>query len=359
MAKLASLGFQRVASPPMATESVTVGNGLHKVTCAQPSMGTLVSVTGIHGSSGKIQDAAALAFQEMDRVVDLLNRYDPSSALFLLNDEGAIRGPPPELSTVLQQARFFHDASDGAFDPTVMPLVDLFRTGVGLEVGASGDEQSPGQDSSLDPGQTPPGEAEILQALALVDGRKVEISEAGIRLTRPGMGVTLDGIAKGYVVDRMAAVLSEQGLDDYLINAGGDVRSAGFREDGSSWRVGVQDPKKEGDLPDVIGLSNRAVATSGSYEIYFDRERTHHHIVSARTGSSPDFSQSVSVTAPTTLAADALATTLFVMDPERAVAFIESFPECDCLIVGPDGRQLRSKGWRSASDPPTPKAGIR
>ncbi len=333
MATLAGMGFQRVESPPIATESVPVRGNRQKVTCSQPSMGTLVSVTAVHESSGQAQDAAALAFQEMDRVVNLLNRYDPASALSYLNREGSIEGPPPELTTVMWEARCFQDASEGAFDPTVQPLVDLFRS-------------------------RSPSETEILQALALVDGGKVEMSARVIRFSDPGMGVTLDGIAKGYVVDRMATVLADQGLKDFLIDAGGDIRSMGFREDGQEWRVGVQDPEKGGDLPDVIGLTDGAVATSGSYEIYFDRERTHHHIVSARTGSSPQMSQSVSVVAPTTLAADALATSVFVMEPERGVAFIDSFSQCACLIVDQHGRQLRSKGWRSATDFPTPKAGI-
>jgi thiamine biosynthesis lipoprotein len=241
--------------------------------------------------------------------------------------------PPPELAAVVWQGRYFHQASQGAFDPTVQPLVDLFRAG-------------------------PPTEAQILSALALVDGRKLEVGRDGIRLRSPGMGVTLDGIAKGYVVDRMASVLEDHGLKDFLIDAGGDIRSSGLREDGKPWQVGVQDPKKQGDLPDIIGLTEGAVATSGSYEIYFDRDRTYHHIVSARTGASPQTSQSVSVIAPTTLAADALATAVFVMEPGRGVDFIESFPQCACLIVDETGRQLKSKGWRSATDLPTPKAGI-
>jgi thiamine biosynthesis lipoprotein len=333
MAALASMGFERVDLPGIATESVRVSRNRYKVTCTQPSMGTLVSVTSVHESEGLVQEASAQAFQEMDRVVNLLNRHDPSSALSYLNTERFMEGPPPELSTVLLQARFFHNATDGAFDPTVQPLVDLFRDGS-------------------------PDESEVLEALALVGARSVEVSPRAIRLPRPGMGVTLDGIAKGFVVDRIAVVLREQGLKDFLINAGGDIRSGGFREDGEAWRVGVQDPQKRGDLPDVIGLIDGAVATSGSYEIYFDPGRTYHHIVSARTGNSPQSSQSVSVIAPTTLAADALATSLFVMEPERGVAFIESLPQCACLIIDQHGRQLRSKGWRSATDPPTPKAGI-
>ncbi|MBT8396050.1 MAG: FAD:protein FMN transferase [Gemmatimonadetes bacterium] len=345
MAALSEMGFQRVESPALPTDSTPLRDGRVKVTCSHPSMGTLVSVTAIHQSSDLIQEAAGLAFREMRRVVDLLNRYESSSALSYLNREGVIVDPPHELTAVMGQARYFNQASRGAFDATVQPLVDLFRTSLGANRAAELSSDSK------------PTEADLLEALALVDGRKVEVGEKQIRLHHPGMGVTLDGIAKGYVVDRIAQILNQHGLDDFLIDAGGDIRTSGVREDGCPWKVGVQDPRKQGDLPDVIGLTNGSVATSGSYEIYFDRERTHHHIVSALTGASPQTSQSVSVVAPTTLAADALATSVFVMEPERGVVFIESLPQCACLIVDEQGRQWRSKGWRSASDLPTPKAG--
>jgi len=331
-AALADLGFQRAVDPQVQAEVIPVDGNRYKVTCTRPSMGTLVSVTAVHPSKDLVQEAAGLAFQEMDRVVDLLNRYDPDSAVSFLNTEGIIQGPPPELSVVLSRALFYHDASRGAFDPTVQPLVDLFRTGEAEE-------------------------ADLLRALALVNAKQVRMAPKTIQLAQPGMGITLDGIAKGYVVDCMASVLGDHGLGDFIINAGGDIRSAGHREDGEPWRVGVQDPAKEGHFPDVISLSGMAVATSGSYEIYFDPDRTHHHIVSGQTGSSPQQSQSVSVTAPTALEADALATSVFVMEPEVGVAFIDSIPRCACLIVDQEGRQMSSNRWQSVADLSFPKAG--
>ena len=341
MAALADLGFTRVDASPIPTESVPVGSGRHKVTCAQPSMGTLVSITGIHTSVDLVQEVAGLAFREMDRLVDLLNRYDPQSALSYLNDEGAILGPPPELADVVSGALRISAMSAGAFDPTVQPLVDLFRS------------------RRNGTGPSAPSDSELMDALSLVGVRQVEQTPDAIRFSRPHVGITLDGIAKGYVVDGMAEVLARHGLGDFLINAGGDIRSSGCREDLGPWRVGVQDPHKQGDLPDVIDLSDGAVATSGSYEIYFDPDRTDHHIVSPQTGSSPQQSLCVSVCAPTTVAADALATTVFLMEPEGGVAFIDTIPGCACLIVDQNGSQHRSRLWRSAADHPIRKAGTR
>ena len=245
----------------------------------------------------------------------------------MLNAEGAISDPPPELVAVLSKSRAYFDLTAGAFDATVKPLVDLFQ-------GAAG--------------SGPPSEDRVREAVCLIDGGKVEVQESGVRLYGDGMGVTLDGIAKGFIVDVMADVLAHAGLKDFLINAGGDIRTSGVREDGEPWQVGVQDPYKQDNLPDIIGLSNGAVATSGSYEVYFDRDRVHHHIVSTEAGASPQVSQSVSVVAPTTLAADAMATSIFVMEPGAGIHFIDSFPQCACLIVDEHGRQWRSKGWRSA-----------
>jgi thiamine biosynthesis lipoprotein len=104
-------------------------------------------------------------------------------------------------------------------------------------------------------------------------------------------------------------------------------------------------------------MAGGAVATSGSYEIYFDPDRTLHHIVSSRTGRSPDVSSSVTVRAPSSMAADALATAVFVMEPAKGVRFIESLPRCECLVIDKHGRTLKSKGWKSAASARREKAG--
>jgi thiamine biosynthesis lipoprotein len=343
LAALADMGFERVEAGPVAAESVRVGPDRFKVTCTRPAMGTLVAVTAIDGSTQRAEEAIGLAFEEMDRVIDCLNRYDSASALSHLNTEGAIDGAPPELSEVALHALRLNELSRGAFDVTVQPLVDLFRS----------------RATPVDPGTGAclPTPEEVRDVLQRVDGSAVEVRGRDIRFGKPDMGITLDGIAKGYIVDGMANRLSTQGIRDFLINAGGDIRSAGSREDSSAWRVGVREPDGGETFPDVVELSDGAVATSGSYEIYFDRERTLHHIVSSRTGASPQLSESVSVTAPSAASADALATSVFVMGPERGIAFIDSLSRCACLIVDREGRRWRSSRWRSAHIPRTRKAG--
>ncbi|MGD2217625.1 MAG: FAD:protein FMN transferase [Gemmatimonadales bacterium] len=330
LSALAELGLERVENNAVASDAVRVDRRTHKVTGGRPAMGTYVSISALARSRDRAQEAIGRAFREMDRLVKLLNRFDGASAVTYLNQQGRLRGAPSEVATVIEHSLRYHEICAGAFDISVKPLIDLFQR----ELGGS----SPAE----------PSRHELAEALELVGSRDIELAGGTIGFRKQGMGITLDGIAKGYIVDRMAAVLSRHRVKDYLIDAGGDIRAAGTKEKRQPWTVAVQDPAKRGNFPDVVDLRDACVATSGSYEIYFDRERLFHHLVSSRTGRSPDLNTSVSIIAPSTMAADALATSVFVMDPHEAVGLVESLPRCECLIIDRDGRQRRSSGWRSA-----------
>jgi thiamine biosynthesis lipoprotein len=335
LAELIDMGFERVEPPPVTTESVRIDGQTHKLTQFRPAMGTFISVTVLNGSEAQAEEAIGRSFEEMERLITIFNRWDRTTALGQLNEQGRLRDAPPELVRVVTDALGYHRQSGGAFDASVKPLVDLY-----IEHMESGEPSVPAQ-------------AQIREVLELVGSGNIEVSERTIAFNRSGMGITLDGIAKGYIVDRVAEVLEHHGVVSYLINAGGDIRTAGTKENRLPWTVAVQDPLKRDEYPDVIELSDGAVATSGSYEIYFDRERIIHHIVSSETGASPRLKASVSVSAPTTVVADALATTLFVMQPEAGLALIESLPGCECLIVDAAGAQQRSRGWKSAKRTPS------
>jgi thiamine biosynthesis lipoprotein len=293
-------------------------------------MGTLVTFTTINSSRERAEEAVGRAFEEIDRLIGLLSRHDESAALASLNREGLLKDVPAELEEVVSSAIHFHSISKGSFDISVKPLVDLLESGEG---GAGGGIPAP---------------EDLKEALELTGMDHLSVSREVIRFAREGMGLTLDGIAKGFIVDRAAGVLKSNEIGSYLINAGGDIRTAGKREDRKPWTVAVQDPAKSGDYPDVIHLSNRSVATSGGYEIYFDPNMEVHHIVNSMTGASPDLNLSVSVVAPTTLAADALATALFLISPQEGVKLIESLPGCEALIVDRTGSRMKTRGWRSA-----------
>jgi FAD:protein FMN transferase len=331
LAALRDLGLERVESPEAATRAVPVDARTWQLTGERPAMSTLVSVTALGPSLPRLEDALGRAFEAMDRLIGLLNRFDGASPVAHLNATGRLDGPPPEVGEVLSRALEYHRFTRGAFDVSVAPLVDLFR------------------DRLVRATPAEPTAAEVAEALARVGAGHVALSRRRIGLGRPGMRLTLDGIAKGYIVDAVAAVLDRSGVRRYLVNAGGDIRARGANAERRPWTIAVEDPWRRGGYPDTIRFGDGAVATSGSYERHFDRAATYHHIVDAATGRSPVHCSSVSVVAPTALAADALATSVFLMGPRDGVAFIEGLAGCACLVLDREGREHRSRAWRSAA----------
>jgi thiamine biosynthesis lipoprotein len=310
-------------------ECVAFNRKLYKVTRTRLAMGTFVAVTVMHPSQAEADDAIGRAFEEMNRVSRLLDRYDSSSAIATLNRDGYLADVPIEVSDVVGRSIHFHKVSGGAFDITVKPLVDLFKE----HFAAHG---------------IPPSEAQIAKVFGLVDGSEVRFEGQAIRLAREGMGITLDGIAKGYVIDCGARVIKEHGIQHALINAGGDIRAIGGKKSNTPWKVAVQDPEKVGPYVDTLTLVDGAIATSGNYEVYFDQEKLYHHIVNPKTGCSPLQSESVTVMAANVMDADALATSVFVLEPLAGTRFIETLAKTECLILDSNQKRVMSSGWPSA-----------
>jgi FAD:protein FMN transferase len=330
---LVDLGFERTFVPEIRTKVVRADARTTRVTCTRPAMGTLVTVAAIGPSEDRATEAIGRAFEEMDRLVGLLSRHERSSPLAQLNRTGRLDGPPPELACVVEQALEYHRLTGGIFDVTVAPLVFLYESRANAD------------SSSL------PSDAEVREVLELVGAGFVTASQRRVSCARGGMALTLDGIAKGYIVDRIAPTLERQGLERYLVDAGGDIRSRGSKEGGAAWTVAVKDPAQPAGFSDTIPLTTGAVATSGGYERAYDAAGLHHHVFDARSGRSPTRILSASVVAPTTMAADALATTLLLMDPRQAVPFVDGLRGCACLIIDREGTAVRSRGWRSAAPP--------
>ena len=327
LSELEQMGFERVHRPLVEIESERIGHRLWKVAGVTPAMSTLVWITVVDRSESRAQEAIGRAFEEMERLIAILTRFESASPVSLLNSEQRLKDPPPELAEVVARGLRYHEVSRGVFDITVRPLVDLFQDTLG--------------------GATPrePTEAEIREALQRVDARRVEQTKQEITFRGEGMSITLDGIAKGYIVDAIADELRRNRVRNFLIDAGGDIRTSGRREDRQPWRIAVQDPEQEDAYPDILTMTGGAVATSGSYEIFFDQERRYHHIVDGASGRSPDLLASVTVKAPTAMAADALATTLFLMEPGGGIGLVESLRGCECFLIDTAGGQLMSSGW--------------
>lgn len=325
------LGLATSAYMPAAAEAVRFNRKLYKVSKTRLAMGTFVSMTLVHSSVDQAERAIGLAFDEIGRLTKSLNRFDETTAVAHLNSEGFIKEAPPELNGVISSALGHNRMSGGAFDITVKPVVDLFK-----EKFEKGDA-------------SPPEGKDLLESLKLVGSNRIITRGRSIGFKTPGMGITLDGIAKGFIVDRAAGILEGCGIKNYLINAGGDIRTKGERQDRKPWAVAIQDPEKKGHYPDIINMTDGAIATSGNYEIYFDREKMFHHIVDPRKGISPQLSSSVSVVTGSAMDADALSTSVFVMGPVEGIKFLNNYAGCEGMVLDKAGRKFKSEGWRSAA----------
>lgn len=244
-------------------------------------MGTLVTVEALTASPARGERGVDAAFAEMARLTDVFSRYDPGAQVAKLNASGAVEDPAPELVSVLRTCRDVYDLTDGVFDPTVLSALSEGRA-----VASGG-----------------------------FDG--VRIRGGSVRTPAP---ITLDGVAKGYVVDRGCAVL-RRWVDEGLIEAGGDVRV--FGGSAGRWRVGVADPRDDGTRS-RIRLRDGAVATSGAYRIRGGvADPGSDRVVRPRTGRSPDGDASVTVVASTAERADALSTASLVLGDARAGSVLD------------------------------------
>ena len=210
---------------------------------------------------------------------------------------------PGSLVEVVGEARRIAALSGGAFDPTVGPLVDLWGFGPSTAGGVPRDEAL--------------ADARARTGLAAVF---VDRGRSALRKEDDRIALDLCGIAKGYAVDRVAAALDAAGLEDYLVDVGGELRARGRAPHGGPWRVGVERPAAGGvEIGCVLALDAGAVATSGDYRNFFEHAgRRYSHTIDPRTGVPVSHAlAAVSVIAPTAMAADALSTALMVLGPQE------------------------------------------
>lgn len=259
---------------------------------------------------------------EVARLEQVLSLYRPDSALSRLNRDGVLDEPPFDFVRVLAESHRYAALTGGAFDVTVQPLWDVYSNHF-ARPGASPDG--------------PSAEA-VAAAVARVGQDALEVDPARVRLARPGMGITLNGIGQGYVTDRVVDLLRAGGVEHALVDMG-EIRAVGGHPAGGPWSVGLEDPRAAGKIAERIPLTDRAVATSGGYGTVFDPAGHFNHIFEPRTGRTSWRWLSVSVESNTAMEADALSTA-FTLMPEEATAPVVCTLGLVAHFVRPDGSRL-------------------
>lgn len=322
---------QRAARRRFLCIAASLGAGTALPTLAVPAAASCHQQRGVlfgadtrirlyHPDAATAHAAMADCFSEARRLESVFSLYRADSALSRLNRDGHLDHPPQELVALLRTAIGFGAATGGAFDITVQPLWSLFAAHF-----AAADADPDG-----------PPSAAIERARERVDYRAIDIADRRVAFRRSGMAVTLNGIAQGYITDRLAERLRARGFGNVLVDIG-ELRALGTHADGSPWRVGIADPQQRWRSLTTLPLRDQALATSGGYGTPFDASGRHHHLFDPRSGRSAGRYRSVSVTAPDATTADALSTALSALAPAAAREVLRKYPLTSALFIDADG----------------------
>lgn len=296
---------------------------------SRPMMGTIFEIT-VAGSTDELAEPAVrAALDEIQRLETVLSEWRPDSEISRIN---AAAGSQPvqvgeETMAVVKAGVEVSRWSDGAFDLSWAALRGMYTF-------------QPGEENI-------PPLRDVRAKLPLVDWQRIAVDDAAqtIFLSRDGMAIGTGGIAKGYALDRAAAILQRAGLASFMLFGGGQVQVRGMRGD-RAWRVGIQHPRQPTYFA-FLEATGGSVSTSGDYEHAFvDREgRRWHHIIDTDTGLPSTKSMSVTLLSERGIYADALSTAAFVLGPERALAMLAALPfRAEAVIVGADCKLYTTPG---------------
>ncbi|MBO7613077.1 MAG: FAD:protein FMN transferase [Treponema sp.] len=275
-------------------------------TRTQPVLGTVCSINAYDDASDALYDELFARLKEIDERFSATRR---DSDISQVNAQAGIKAVPVhrDVYFVVQTALNFAQKTDGAFDPTVGPLVKLW--GINTE------------------NARVPSQEEIDEALPLVNWRKVQMDPGDgetskrIFLLQKGMALDLGGIAKGYAADEMARILGEHNVRQAIVNLGGNVYAYGSKKDGSKWKVAVKNPQHPASDPAlaICFNQNNSVVTSGAYERYFEKNgRRYHHIINPKIGYPEENNVgSVTIVSRSSIEADALSTAAYILGPNE------------------------------------------
>jgi len=262
----------------------------------------------VFGASGSIKLQGVSAVQARDlfqeaqaeiaRLDSIFSLHNPTSEISRLNQDGGLEQASPEMIEVLQAAQHISKLTNGAFDITVQALWNTAEFLTRAKVTQAGMKQL------------------WDEAYARVDYRFVKIGDKRVSFTKPGVAVTLNGLAQGYVADKVTALFINGGARSGLVNLG-EFRAFGAK----TWRVGIQDPRNIMDVAEIVSLNNAALATSSALGGYLSAELS--HIFAPRTGHAKPQFVSASVGHPSAMIADGLATAFTLLDADSIRGIVQ------------------------------------
>jgi len=286
------------------------------------ALGAPASIQLFHSDEAQARAAIAAGLDELKRLETIFSVYRADSSISKLNREGVLENAPDDFIAMLTRALSLAKISDGVYDPTIQPVWQTyFRHFI-----------------SSNPDPAGPSSRDLAAALALVDWRAVEVDAGNKRVAfaRPGMGLTLNSGAQGYITDRVAEVLRAHGFDRMLVDMG-EPRAISSKPDGTAWSIGIANPADPSRSIVTLDIVDKCVSTSGGYGTLFDDAGTFTHLIDTRTGRTAPALLSVSVVADTGIAADGLSTAMLMAPVERRQTILKAAGGQKAIYVTPDG----------------------
>jgi FAD:protein FMN transferase len=285
-------------------------------------LGTTLWLRAAHASAERADAALDAAVAAIRHVETHMSLFEPKSAVCRLNRDGFLDDPHADLIQILRLAQQVAKRSGGTFDVTVQPLWATW--------------------SNAQKGGRLPTAAEVAAARARVGWRSLDVSARRIQFNKPGMALTLNGIAQGFAGDLARDALRQHGIEHALIDSG-EWSPLGASPDQTPWALGIADPRQPGAMVAHLVTDGRAIATSSDVFCSFSADHVHHHIFDPRTGYSPRELASVTVLAPRGALADALTKVMFMGSAARAMDLAHQW-QVDALVVEKSGRWRASPG---------------
>ncbi|MBP9615940.1 MAG: FAD:protein FMN transferase [Aliarcobacter sp.] len=274
-----------------------------KITWKGIALGADSNMTLFHKDKSYAKESLNICINEIKRLENIFSLFDNNSSISQLNKEGYILNPPKELVEVLNFANNISENTNGAFDATVQPLWIIHKSySKHKNIAILNDE--------------------IQKVKNLISYKNIEINKNKIYFKKENMQITLNGIAQGYITDKITNILEQRGFTNVLVNLG-EFNSIGGYDENRDWNIATP------YLNDIkyLKLNNNAVASSGGYGTRFDEK--YHHLFDVNTGTSANYINSVTIKASNAMLADALSTAVFVMSEKQREKIKSIYPNIE------------------------------
>jgi thiamine biosynthesis lipoprotein len=290
-------------------------------------LGALAQLTLSHSDPAFAQRTLLRVRHEIARLERVFSLYQRDSEISRLNEAGMLMKPSRELRTLVEEGQRLGELSGGAFDISVQPLWRLYEAHFWSRTDIQADIASRARDV----------------AHSVVDFRQIQTGAAAIRFARPGMAITLNSMAQGYITDTMADMLRNEGFESAVVDLG-ESRAIGRHPGGRPWRVGIRDGSNVGGIDRMVDLEDIALAVSGGYGTTFEETGRFHHIFDPHTGASANSLLDVAVIGPRATAADGLATAICVAGEALASTLLAAYPRMRAILTRLDGTSMTFTG---------------